>query len=392
MLIGRLRPGHLIGAILLIPSVLLSGCSDKDQGGMPDMPPEVGVYHVVTAPQVVTLSLPGRTTAHMIAQIRPQVGGIIKQRLFEEGDEVRAGQALYQIDPKPYQAALAQAKATVASAEATLQAAELKAKRDAELVKIDAISVETNENSQSSMLQARASLLSARASEQTAQINLDYTRITAPISGRTSTSSVTPGALVTADQDTALTSVQRLDPIYVDVTQTSADLLRLKRDLAAGRLAPSGQANATTIQLKLEDGSSYPEKGTLTFNGNTVDEGTGSVTLRAVVPNPDDLLMPGMYVKAEIAGAVQQNAILVPQQGVTRSERGEATALVVVAGKVEQRTLELVQAVGNKWWVQSGLQAGDQLIVEGVQNVQPGQAVKIADSGAGKTSASATKN
>ena len=373
----RLR--QLIGASTLIPLLLLTGCSDS-QDSLPTMTtPEVGIHRVASTAQSVTLSLPGRTSAHMVAQIRPQVGGIIQKRLFEEGAEVKAGQALYQIDPQSYQAALAEASASVASAKATLHAAELKARRDAQLVKIDAISAESNESAQSALLQATASLQSALASEKTARINLGYTRINAPIAGRTSTSTVTPGALVTADQDTALTTLQQLDPIYVDVTQTSATLLRLKRELAAGLLAASSEANATTIAVQLEDGSTYEHPGTLTFNGVSVDEGTGSVTLRALVPNPDGLLLPGMYVKARIEKGVQQDAILVPQQGVTRDERGEATALVVVDGKVEQRELTLVEAVGNQWWVKSGLAVGDQLIVEGVQKVQVGQAVTTVD-------------
>ncbi|WP_437883650.1 efflux RND transporter periplasmic adaptor subunit [Pseudomonas sp. LRF_L74] len=383
---------HLIGASTLIPLLLLAGCSDSNQGAPMGGTPEVGIYRVASSAQSVTLSLPGRTSAHMVAQIRPQVGGIIQKRLFEEGAEVKAGQALYQIDPQSYEAALAEASASVASAKATLHAAELKARRDAELVKIDAISAETNESAQSALLQAKATLQSALASEKTARINLGYTRINAPIAGRTSTSTVTPGALVTADQDTALTTIQQLDPIYVDVTQTSATLLRLKRELAAGLLAPSAEANATTIAVQLEDGSTYEHPGTLTFNGVSVDEGTGSVTLRALVPNPDGLLLPGMYVKARVEEGVQNDAILVPQQGVTRDERGEATALVVVDGKVEQRELTLVEAVGNQWWVKSGLAVGDQLIVEGVQKVQAGQAVTTVDAAATKpatTSASA---
>ncbi|MDZ3992176.1 efflux RND transporter periplasmic adaptor subunit [Pseudomonas sp. Teo4] len=366
----------LLGAGLIV----IGGCRDGQPSAPPAITQEVAVYNVTAAPQALSTTLPGRASAHLVAEIRPQVGGIVQKRLFNEGDTVKAGQALYQIDPQPYQATLAQADATVASARATLKAAELKAKRDAQLVKIDAISSEDNESAQAALLEARASLQSAQASQRTARINLDYTRITAPIAGRTATSSVTPGALVTAEQTTALTTVQQLDPIYVDFTQPSSTLLRLKRELAEGKLAPSDQKDATRISLTLEDGSTYAHDGTLTFNGVSVDESTGSVTLRAIVPNPDGLLMPGMYLKATVQEGVQPDAILVPQQGVSRDERGGATALVVVDGKVEQRQLTLARAVDNRWWVSEGLAEGDQLIVQGLQKVRVGQQVQVQDS------------
>lgn len=370
----------LAGALLLGAGLLaLGGClDDRAAPPQPDLQ-EVGVYRVRSAPQALSLTLPGRASAHLVAEIRPQVGGIIQKRLFEEGRTVKAGQALYQIAPQPYEAALAQAEASVTSARATLKAAELKARRDARLVKIDAISAEDNESAHAALLEARASLQSAQASLKTARINLGYTRIDAPISGRTATSSVTPGALVTAEQTSALTTVQQLDPIYVDFTQPSATLLRLKRELAEGKLAPADEKDATRISLELEDGSRYAHEGTLTFNGVSVDEGTGSVTLRALVPNPEGLLLPGMYLKATLQEGVQQDAILVPQQGVARDERGEATALVVVDGKVEQRQLSLARAVGNRWWVGQGLEDGDQLIVQGTQKVRVGQQVKVLD-------------
>ncbi|MEG5262809.1 efflux RND transporter periplasmic adaptor subunit [Pseudomonas sp. JDS28PS106] len=366
----------LLGAGLLV----ISGCreAETDAGAPPVQ--EVAVYEVTTTAQALETTLPGRASAHLIAEIRPQVGGIIQKRLFNEGDTVKAGQALYQIDPQQYQATLAQAKATVSSARATLKAAELKARRDAQLVKIDAISAEDNESAQSSLLEAQASLQSALAEQRTAQINLDYTRINSPIDGRTATSTVTPGALVTAEQTTALTTVQQLDPIYVDFTQPSSTLLRLKRELAEGKLARSGQADATRVSLELEDGSTYAHAGTLTFNGVSVDESTGSVTFRAVVPNPDGLLMPGMYIKATLQEGVQKDAILVPQQAVSRDERGGATALVVVDGKVQQRELTLARAVDNRWWVSKGLAAGEKVIVQGLQKVRVGQQVQVRDS------------
>lgn len=359
--------------------IVLDGCRDNTPTAPATPVQDVAVYHVTSAPQALSTTLPGRATAHLVAEIRPQVGGILLKRLFVEGETVKAGQALYQIDPQTYEATVAQAEATVSSAQATLKAAELKARRDADLVKIDAISAEDNESAQSAQLQARASLQSAQATLRTARINLGYTRINAPIAGRTATSSVTPGALVTAEQTTALTTVQQLDPIYVDFTQPSSTLLRLKRELAEGKLAPAEQKDATRISLQLEDGSTYAHEGTLTFNGVSVDESTGSVTLRALVPNPDGLLLPGMYIKATLQEGVQPDAILVPQQGVSRDERGGATALVVVDGKVEQRELTLARAVGNRWWVSKGLSAGDQLIVQGLQKVRVGQQVHVTD-------------
>ncbi|MCP1603897.1 efflux RND transporter periplasmic adaptor subunit [Pseudomonas citronellolis] len=373
--LSSLARALLLGAGLLA----LGGCLDDEAAAPQADLQEVGIYQVRSAPQALSLTLPGRASAHLVAEIRPQVGGIIQRRLFEEGQTVKAGQALYQIDAQPYEAALAQAEASVTSARATLKAAELKARRDAQLVKIDAISAEDNESAQAALLEARASLQSAQAALKTARINLGYTRIDAPISGRTATSSVTAGALVTAEQTTALTTVQQLDPIYVDFTQPSTTLLRLKRELAEGKLAPAEAQDATRISLQLEDGSTYAHEGTLTFNGVSVDESTGSVTLRALVPNPEGLLLPGMYLKATLAEGVQPDAILVPQQGVARDERGQASALVVVDGKVEQRQLSLARAVGNRWWVDKGLADGDQLIVQGAQKVRVGQQVKTLD-------------
>lgn len=373
--LSSLARALLLGAGLLA----LGGCLDDEAAAPQADLQEVGIYQVRSAPQALSLTLPGRASAHLVAEIRPQVGGIIQRRLFEEGQMVKAGQALYQIDAQPYEAALAQAEASVTSARATLKAAELKARRDAQLVKIDAISAEDNESAQAALLEARASLQSAQAALKTARINLGYTRIDAPISGRTATSSVTAGALVTAEQTTALTTVQQLDPIYVDFTQPSTTLLRLKRELAEGKLAPAEAQDATRISLQLEDGSAYAHEGTLTFNGVSVDESTGSVTLRALVPNPEGLLLPGMYLKATLQEGVQPDAILVPQQGVARDERGQATALVVVDGKVEQRQLSLARAVGNRWWVDKGLADGDQLIVQGAQKVRVGQQVKTLD-------------
>lgn len=378
--------------------LMLFGCQEERPAspGIPQMnsgPPgipqmssgKVGIHSVVSTTQPVIRQLRGRTSAYMIAEIRPQVGGIIQKRLFTEGADVKIGQPLYQIAPQEYEAALAEAKANVVSAQATLHAAQLKAQRDQKLAHIGAISQETNDSSQAAYQEAAAAVKVAQAQVKTAQINLDYTRIHSPIAGRTATSSVTPGALVTAGQDTVLTTVLQLDPIYVDVTQTSSELLRLKRALAQGLLTPGAADNSATLKLQLEDGSTYEQTGTLTFNGTMVDEGTGSVTLRAVFPNPDHLLLPGMYVTAEIQEGLQDNAILVPQQGISRDERGQATAWVVEQGKVVFRQVELAGSVGQRWWVRQGLSAGDQLIVEGSQRVRAGQQVETfeADLGLG---------
>ncbi|MBE7374161.1 efflux RND transporter periplasmic adaptor subunit [Pseudomonas lopnurensis] len=335
---------------------------------------EVGVVTLQPQAQRLTSELPGRTKAWLTAEIRPQVGGIVQQRLFTEGAEVEAGEVLYMIDPATYQAAFDQARASTAEALAALDSARLKAARYAELVKIDAISQQDNEDAQASLQSAQAAYQAAQAAEKSARIDLAYTRVTTPIAGRVESSSVTPGALVTASQDTALTTVQQLDPLYVDITQTSAEVLRLKRELAEGRLSKAGD-NEARIVLRLEDGSEYAHAGRLQFSGASVSQSTGSVTLRAVVPNPDGLLLPGMYVRAVLEEAVDEQALLVPQRAVTRSHSGATSVLLVVDGKVEQRQIVVGRSVGNQWWVGSGLAAGEQVIVEGGQKVRVGDAV-----------------
>ncbi|WP_281349751.1 efflux RND transporter periplasmic adaptor subunit [Propionivibrio limicola] len=337
--------------------------------------PEVGVVTLAAQPLTLTTELSGRTSAYMVAQIRPQVGGIVQKRSFIEGAMVKAGDLLYQIDPASYQAAYASAKASVARAEATLNAARLKAQRQAELLAIEAISKQDHEDAQASLQQAEADLAAARAALETARINLEHTRITSPINGRIETSSVTPGALVTANQDTALTTVQQLDPIYVDIPQSSAEVLQLRQALASGKLKGAGD-NEVRIQLQLEDGSTYTHEGKLQFSGVTVNTTTGAVTLRALVPNPERLLMPGMYVRARLEQATDPQALLVPQQGIGRDNAGRATALVVLPeGKVEQRSVTVAEAVDHRWRVTSGLAAGDKVIVEGSAKVRPGQTV-----------------
>ena len=364
----------------LIVLAMLGGCS----GGEPPpeaVTPKVSVISIKPQSQVLTTELAGRTQAFMVAQIRPQVGGIVQRRLFVEGADVKVGQALYQLDAASYTAALAQAEASLAKYRATLKSAQATARRDAELVKINAISQQTNEDAQATLLTAAADVQVAEAEVQTARINLAYTRITSPVSGRIETSTVTPGALVVANQDSALTTVQQLDPIYVDVTQSTTELLRLKRDLASGVLQSNGNGEAR-ISLKLDDGTTYNQQGRLKVSGVSVNEGTGTVTLRAEFANPDHLLLPGMYVRAVLEQARDDQAILIPQKAVNRSASGVTTALLVVDGKVEQRELTIDRAVGNQWWITAGLKAGDQLVVEGGQKVRAGAAVQVQDANA----------
>ena len=357
----------------------LGGCSADDAPPVAQTP-KVQVMTVQPQCQALTTELAGRTQAFMLADIRPQVGGIVQQRLFVEGAEVKAGQALYQIDPAPYKATLAEAQATASKARATLKSAQATATRNAALVKIDAISQQDNEDAQVSLLTAQAELQVAQAGVDTARINLGYTRITSPLSGRIETSTVTPGALLVAAQTTALTTVQQLDPIYVDITQSTTELLRLKRDLASGALQGNSAEGEAPVLLTLDDGSPYNHAGTLKFSGVAVNQGTGTVTLRAVFANPEHLLLPGMYVRAVLELASDDKAILIPQKAVTRSASGVTSVLVVVNGKVEQRVLAIDRAVGNQWWVSAGLNAGDQVIIEGGQKVRVGAEVLAQNS------------
>ena len=374
---NRLRAS--IALLFASSSLILAGCNDS-QSAVNTAPkdPEVGV--VTLAPQSTTLKseLAGRTAAQMVAQIRPQVSGIVQKRAFTEGAMVKAGELLYQIDPASYQAAQASAKATLARAEATASAARLKAKRQADLFAIEAISQQDNEDAQTALQQAEADVASARAALETASINLERTRIVSPIAGRVEASTVTPGALVTANQETALTTVQQLDPIYVDIPQSSLEVLQLRKALSSGALKSEG--NAARIQLVLEDGSTYAHEGKLQFAGVTVNTTTGAVTLRALVPNPERLLMPGMYVRARLDKGTDPEALLVPQPGIGRDNTGKATALVVNAeNKVEQRKVEVSEAIGTNWRVTDGLKAGERVIVEGSGKVRPGQSVRVVD-------------
>lgn len=374
------RPFSLALAAACAAVLGLAACT---QTAEPErIPPEVGVVTVTTQRLVLDNVLPGRTRAYQTSDVRPQVGGILLRRMFTEGADVKAGQVLYEIDAAPYQAAYDAAKAELAQAEADVLAAKPRAERYQKLVALDAVSKQDGDDAAATLRKAEAAVLAARAALRTARINLGYTRITAPIKGRIGTSAFTPGALVTAQQETALATIQQLDPIYVDVTQSSAQLLKLRRQLDDGRLkAVNGKA---VVSIQLEDGSTYAHTGTLEFVGASVDETTGSVTLRAVVPNPDHLLLPGMYVKAVLPMAVDEQAVLVPQQAVSRNTRGQATALVVSTdGKVAQRVLAVSQTYGDRWVVTSGLQTGDKVIVEGTQKVAIGQAVKAVETRVG---------
>lgn len=367
---------QLAAGLVLMSGAMLAGCSKPAAQGPAKGPAEVGVITVAAGPLTVTTELPGRTSAYQIAEVRPQVGGIVQKRLFTEGGDVKAGESLYQIDPATYQAAYDSAKASLAKAEAAAQTAKLKADRYKDLVAINAVSKQDYDDASATLKQAEAEVASGKAAVDTARINLQYTHIDSPISGRIGKSAVTPGALLTANQPTALTTVQQLDPIYVDITQSSLDLMRLKRALAAGQLKHAG-ADAAKVKLVQEDGTAYALPGKLAFSDVTVDPGTGAVTLRAVFPNPKHDLLPGMFVRAVLDQGVDETAIVVPQQGVTRNTKGEPTALVMGAdGKVQQRVLEVGDAVGDKWVVRKGLQPGDQLIVEGLQKVKPGAPAK----------------
>jgi membrane fusion protein, multidrug efflux system len=368
----------------VLVALLLGACGSQDQKpGVPGAgaPPSVGVVTAQAQNVPMVAELPGRTAPYLIAEVRPQVTGIIAKRAFAEGSEVKAGAMLYQIEPATYTAAFDSAKASLARAQANREAARLKAVRYADLVKIDAVSKQANDDAQAALKQADADIAAARAAVDKARIDVDYTRVSAPISGRIGRSAVTPGALVTANQATALATIQQLDPIYVDVTQSSADLLRLKRDLAAGNLQRSRDATVP-VKLVLEDGSVYGSDGKLAFSEVSVDQGTGSVTLRALFPNPRGELLPGMYVRARLTQGVRRDAFLVPHAALSHDARGKALVMVVnKENKVEPRMVEATQSQGDKWVVTQGIAAGDRVIVEGLQKVRPDMVVQAQPAG-----------
>ncbi len=372
----------LLFSALLLQAFLLVSCGKSTNESAPKENKtlaEVGVITVKLQSQSIVTELPGRTVARMIAQIRPQVGGIIQTRAFTEGAEVKKGDLLYQIDPAPLRAVYDSALANVKKSEANLLSQKSKAERYAELVKINAVSKQDNDDFNALFRQAEADLALTKAALESARINLNFTRIVAPISGRVDASAVTPGALVTANQELVLTTIQQLDPIFVDITQSSNELLRLKQEFASGQLTKAS-SNEVRIKVVLEDGSIYGQEGILKFSGVTVNPTSGAVILRAIVPNKERTLLPGMYVRARIQEAIDEHAILVPQQSVSRNAQGEATVWILNKQNiVELRTLSADKSVGSQWLVNDGLSEGDQVIVEGSQKVKIGDQVKAVE-------------
>ncbi|MGL5239709.1 MAG: efflux RND transporter periplasmic adaptor subunit [Kluyvera ascorbata] len=359
---------------LIISATLLSGCDNSGDQQAHAPTPQVIVHIVNNAPLSITTELPGRTSAFRVAEVRPQVSGIILKRNFVEGSDIEAGQSLYQIDPATYQAAYDSAKGDASKAEAAAAIAHLTVKRYVPLLGTKYISQQDYDQAVATARQADADVMAAKAAVESARINLAYTKVTSPITGRIGKSSVTEGALVTNGQAEAMATVQQLDPIYVDVTQSSSDFMRLKQEsLQQGE-------GAKSVQLLMENGQPYALKGSLQFSDVTVDESTGSITLRALFPNPQHTLLPGMFVRARIDEGVNPSAMLVPQQGVTRTPRGDATVLLVNdKNLVEIRNVVAAQAVGDQWLVTSGLKAGEKVIVSGLQKVHPGVTVKAEE-------------
>ncbi|HCM9489629.1 MULTISPECIES: efflux RND transporter periplasmic adaptor subunit [Enterobacter cloacae complex] len=354
----------------IVCAALLTGCDGQENPQQHAQAPQVSVHIVKSAPLAVKTELPGRTDAYRVAEVRPQVSGIILHRNFTEGSDVKAGESLYQIDPATYQAAYDNAKGELVKAQAAANIAHLTVKRYVPLVGTQYVSKQECDQAVATAQQADASVVAAKAGVESARINLAYTKVTSPINGRIGKSSVTEGALVTNGQSTALATVQQLDPIYVDVTQSSSDFMRLKQQTSLQK------GDTSSVELLMENGQPYPLKGTLQFSDVTVDESTGSITLRALFPNPQHMLLPGMFVRARIDEGTQPDAILVPQQGVTRTPRGDATVLVVNdKNQVESRTVVAPQAIGDRWLITEGLKNGDRVIISGLQKVRPGVTV-----------------
>lgn len=354
----------------IVCAALLTGCDGQENPQQHAQAPQVSVHIVKSAPLAVTTELPGRTDAYRVAEVRPQVSGIILHRNFTEGSDVKAGESLYQIDPATYQAAYDNAKGELVKAQAAANIAHLTVKRYVPLVGTQYVSKQEYDQAVATAQQADASVVAAKAGVESARINLAYTKVTSPINGRIGKSSVTEGALVTNGQATALATVQQLDPIYVDVTQSSSDFMRLKQQTSLQK------GDTSSVELLMENGQPYPLKGTLQFSDVTVDESTGSITLRALFPNPQHMLLPGMFVRARIDEGTQPDAILVPQQGITRTPRGDATVLVVnEKNQVESRTVVAPQAIGDRWLMTEGLKNGDRVIISGLQKVRPGVTV-----------------
>ncbi len=372
----------LVSVVLVSGFFMALGCQQKPQGPPQMPPPEVVVETVKTEPIVLTTELPGRTAAKLVADIRPQINGLILHRFFTEGSDVKAGDPLYQIDPAPFQAALDSARASLVRSEANLPAIRAKAKRLADLAEVQAVSRQDADDAAAALKQVEADIQYWKAMVNTATINLNYTMIKAPISGRIGKSNVTEGQLVTAYQPIALATVQQLDPIYVDVPQSTADLLRLKKRMEEGRLVRNGKSQHA-VKLILEDGSTYSQTGTLQFQDVTVDPTTGSVTLRILFPNPDHTLLPGMFVRAVVTEGKNDAAILVPQQAVMRDPKGNPYALVLTDdGKTRVAPVVIDRCMADKWFISSGLQPGDRIVVEGLQRARPGMPVRVAQQAA----------
>ena len=365
----------LPGALLL--AALLAACNSEKAAAPPQQPQlQVSVVTLHPQPVAITAELPGRVSASLIAEIRPQVNGIIKSRLFREGSEVKAGDVLYEIDPAPYQAALDSAVAAQHKAEAAVANAQVRADRYRELLQRNAGSKQDADDAAATLGQAQADVAAAKANVEAARINLAYTKVTAPIDGRIDKSALTQGALVTANQAAVLTTIRKLDPINVDVTQSSTNLLRFRNDIASGRLKFTGPNVA--VKLKLDTGDAYAQSGKLEFAEANINETTGTFSVRAEFPNPERLLLPGMFVRAEIQEGIAENNFLLPQRAVGRNTKGEATAKFVSAeGKVEERVLVTRRNIGNNWLVDSGVKDGERIIVEGGQLVRPGQTVTV---------------
>ena len=378
----RIISAALLGVCL---AVMTAGCRKKQAGppggpGGPGGPLEVAVLTITPSPVTLTQDLPGRISAFRVAEVRARVNGIVLRRLFTEGSDVTEGQVLYEIDPAPYQAALDSALGTLARAEANARTASLKEERYKQLLAAKAVSKQDYDDAFANQRTFEADVLSGKAAVQTARINLDYTKVTSPVAGRIGISQVTEGAYVQASTATLLATVQQIDRVYVDVTQASSNVLRLKRDFAAGRLK-ADETGKARVQLILENGEVYPEEGALQMSDVTVNENTNSVTVRAVFPNPRGELLPGLFVRARLAEGSSPEAILVPQLAVSRNTKGEPTTMVVGANSMaELRVLETPRAVGNQWLVSSGLKAGDQVIMDNLQRVRPGAPVKVARS------------
>jgi membrane fusion protein (multidrug efflux system) len=372
---------HSIGsaapAAILLISVAVSGCSSQAQpAAVEPLPPEVGVVTVHRAQVPVTTELPGRTSAFLVAQVRARVDGIVQQREFDEGGDIKANQRLYQIDPAPYQAALQSAQAQLARARAALESTTAQAERDKLLVANNAISKQNYVNDIAARDQAAADVQAGLASVRTATINLGYTDIVSPITGRIGPSLVTQGAFVQASAATPMATVQQIDPIYVDLNETSVEGLQLRQQVASGRIHLNGP-DQTRVRLVLEDGSTYAGEGLLQFTDISVNEGTGSVTVRAIFPNPDHVLLPGMFVRAVIDEGTDDHAMLVPEEGVTHDRNGRATVLIVGKdNKVSQKTVNASRTLGDSWVVEGGLQDGDRVVVSGVQRVKAGMPVR----------------